>query len=58
MVYMLVLETKSCGFESRLRHQFADVMELVYISDLKSEFWGFESLHPYHFLALVQWIEQ
>jgi hypothetical protein len=25
----------------------ADVMELVYVSDLKSEFCGFESHHPH-----------
>ena len=43
------------GFDSLIFHQrIADVMELVYISDLKSEFCGFKSHHPYQvFAALV-----
>ena len=39
--------------------EFADVMELVYISDLKSEFCGFESHLPHQvYTAIVQWIGQ
>ena len=40
---------------SRGYQSFADMMELVYISDLKSEFSEFESRYPHH-TAFVQWI--
>lgn len=43
-----VLGTCQCQFKSdRVYQNNADVMESVYISDLKSEFYGFESRHPY-----------
>lgn len=50
LVDTVVLEATASAseFESRLGHQYVVVMELVYISDLKSEFCGFESHLPHH----------
>jgi len=37
---------------------YADVMELVYVSVLEAEFCEFESHHPHQYVSLAQWIEQ
>lgn len=48
LVEAMVLEAIQSEFESQRGHQnYTDVMEMVYILDLKSEFCGFKSHLPY-----------